>query len=125
MAEPPKLFNDPKAVLAQRQPQPVSQATITMLARERLAILNGETGLTYAQECAQAWIDKACEGDVHALRELLDRTEGKVPQAVTGADGGDLVVTHLIRPAVSREEWLKERGIAVLDTAAGATARRS
>lgn len=37
-------------------------------------------------------IDKALEGDVSALKEIGDRVDGKPAQAITGADGNDLVV---------------------------------
>lgn len=33
-------------------------------------------------------IAKAMKGDVHALKEIGDRIEGKVPQGIVGADGG-------------------------------------
>ena len=41
---------------------------------------------------ARALLEKAGSGDVQAIRELADRLDGKVPQAVTGEDGGNLVV---------------------------------
>ena len=41
---------------------------------------------------AEALIAKAEEGDVSAIREVADRIDGKVAQAVTGADGEPLVV---------------------------------
>lgn len=37
-------------------------------------------------------IDRALEGDVAALKEVGDRMDGKPAQALTNADGGDLVV---------------------------------
>lgn len=46
-------------------------------------------------EEANAWVAalarKAKRGDVNAFREGADRTEGKVPQAHTGADGAPLI----------------------------------
>lgn len=43
-------------------------------------------------EVAQALVDKAKAGDVPAIKELADRTDGRVPQAVehSGADGGPI-----------------------------------
>lgn len=35
---------------------------------------------------AQALIAKAMDGDMQAIKELADRTDGKVPQAVVGDD---------------------------------------
>lgn len=42
---------------------------------------------------ADALIDKARQGDVQAIRELLDRAWGKTPQAVTGENGEPIQVT--------------------------------
>lgn len=44
-----------------------------------------------ADALAKALIDQALAGDVSALREVMDRAEGKVAVAVTGADGGPLL----------------------------------
>jgi len=44
---------------------------------------------------ADRLIDRALEGDVTALKEIGDRMDGKAAQAITGADGGDIVV-HLL-----------------------------
>jgi hypothetical protein len=38
-------------------------------------------------------VSMAEEGDMAAIRELGDRIDGKVAQAITGADGGPMVVT--------------------------------
>ena len=44
---------------------------------------------------ARRLIDRGIEGDVPAIREVIDRIEGRVPQAVTGDDGAALVVKVL------------------------------
>ncbi len=36
-----------------------------------------------------ALVNKAAEGDVPAAKEIFDRVEGKVPQAVVGGDDDD------------------------------------
>lgn len=41
---------------------------------------------------AEKLVEKALEGDVSALKEIGDRSDGKPAQAIVGADGGDLVV---------------------------------
>ena len=53
---------------------------------------------------AESLVNKAVEGDVGALRELGDRIDGKVPQAITGADGGPLQVQDV--------PWLGGRQVA-------------
>ena len=52
---------------------------------------------------AEALIAKAKTGDVAALREVSDRLDGKVAQAVVGDDGSEpitlrTIVTGVIRP---------------------------
>ena len=52
----------------------------------RIAIQNpGKLG----KACLKLYT-KAIKGDVQAFRELADRIEGKVPQALTGPDGGPI-----------------------------------
>lgn len=41
----------------------------------------------------EALIKKATGGDIQAIKEIHDRVYGKAPQAITGADGGPLVVS--------------------------------
>jgi hypothetical protein len=114
-----------------RQPTVITKEIVTALMREKAARQRGETGLTYAQTLAEAaWegaILGAREGNASMYNALMDRLEGRVPQplAHTGADGGAVEVVHTIRPSVSREEWLRERGITVLETATGTATRRA
>lgn len=39
---------------------------------------------------ARKLLEKAAEGDMQAIRELADRTDGKVPQAIVGDDDAPL-----------------------------------
>lgn len=41
---------------------------------------------------AEKLLTMAADGDMQAIKELADRTDGRAPQAITGADGGPLVV---------------------------------
>jgi hypothetical protein len=51
-----------------------------------------------------ALIAKAQEGDVPAIREVLDRVDGKVPQAVIGGDEDDpaINIVHRIERLIVR-----------------------
>jgi hypothetical protein len=40
---------------------------------------------------ADALVDKAMAGDVQAIKEVADRIDGKVPQAVVGDDEHDAI----------------------------------
>jgi hypothetical protein len=46
---------------------------------------------------ADALVDKAMTGDVQAIKEIADRIDGKVPQAVVGDDEHDAIrVDHTV-----------------------------
>lgn len=47
-----------------------------------------------ARKFADALVNRAIEQSDRAATEVLDRIEGKVPQAITGADGGPLHIIH-------------------------------
>jgi ribosomal protein L17 len=49
---------------------------------------------------ADKLIDLAAEGDMAAIRELGDRLDGKPAQAITGADGGPLLISDVTRTIV-------------------------
>ncbi len=49
-------------------------------------------GKTKLDRIAASLVQQACDGDVPAIKEIGDRLDGKVPQAVTGGDGGPLTV---------------------------------
>jgi hypothetical protein len=52
----------------------------------------GEDGVRHADAIALTLIDMARDGNLEAIREILDRVDGKVPQQqqVTGDGGGPL-----------------------------------
>ena len=43
---------------------------------------------TYARRLVESAVKRAIKKDTFALKEIWERTEGKVPQAVTGGNGG-------------------------------------
>ena len=47
------------------------------------------TDKTKLRAVADALVDKAMSGDVAAIKEVADRLDGKVPQAVVGDDEHD------------------------------------
>lgn len=58
-----------------------------------------------AQAVAQALIRQAKRGNVRAFDSLADRVDGKVPQALTGDDGGPLMIAA--RLTLARERLAK------------------
>lgn len=67
--------------------------------KDALQEIINEVGLAGA---ARALVTKANEGDVAALRELADRMDGKVAQAVIGGDEDDpaINIVHRIERAI-------------------------
>jgi hypothetical protein len=61
-----------------------------------MALLDAGDNFLALRKVADALVTKAMEGDVPAIRELADRTDGKVPQAVQ-ADVKGTVSVGLIR----------------------------
>ena len=52
-----------------------------------------------------ALIAKAKSGDVQAIKEIFDRIDGKVPTALTGADGeGPVVINEIRRVIISADD---------------------
>ena len=52
----------------------------------------GNKGPKKIEIAARMMVDKLVAGDGTIMREFGDRLDGKVPQAVTGADGGPVIV---------------------------------
>lgn len=50
---------------------------------------------------------KAMDGDVPAMKEIGDRLDGKPAQSIAVGQDPDLEpIEHVLRPSVTREEWL-------------------
>jgi hypothetical protein len=57
-----------------------------------MAIADAEAkGFKALRKVAEAHLDKAMEGDMAAIKELGDRLDGKVPQAVVGDADHDAI----------------------------------
>lgn len=57
-------------------------------------------------------VEAACDGKIDAIKEVWDRVEGKPSQSI-GQDP-ELPSLHpetVIRPPLTRDEWLKEHGL--------------
>jgi hypothetical protein len=52
------------------------------------------------KKMAEAIIDKACEGDTAAFKEVADRIDGKVAQAIVNDDENPFVVINRIERVV-------------------------
>lgn len=74
-----------------------------IITQKLIARLNDADGAALDRVIA-ALLAKAQEGDVPAIREVMDRVEGKVPQAMIGGDDEDpaikfeRIVRTIVRP---------------------------
>ena len=68
-----------------RQPKPFRDALM-------LVLKEAGTDLPRLRRVASALVKQAEKGNVAAAKEIADRLDGKVPQAITGEDGGDIVL---------------------------------
>jgi Family of unknown function (DUF5681) len=64
--------------------KPLTDELEKMLA----TVSHDKAGKTYATRLVEAAVRRAIRKSDYALKEIWERTEGKVPQAVTGANGG-------------------------------------
>jgi len=86
--------------MAGRPPKEKSFANMLNIAIKEAT----EAGGTKLRAVADALIEKAVAGDVAAIKEIADRLDGKVPQAVVGDDESDpislvhVVERRLVRP---------------------------
>lgn len=76
-----------------------------LITQKLIARLNDADGAALDRLLA-ALIAKAQEGDVPAIKEIFDRVDGKVPQAVIGGDDDDPAINlvHRIERVIVRPE---------------------
>lgn len=74
--------------MAGRPPKEKSFANMLNIAIKEAVEGSDKTKL---RAVADALVDKAIAGDVAAIKEVADRLDGKVPQAVVGDDDHDPV----------------------------------
>lgn len=70
----------------------------------------GKRGPKKLEMAARALVNAAMQGDVSAAKEMGDRLDGKVPQAVTDADGGSLAEAFVIALEAARARVKNARG---------------
>ena len=71
--------------------------------RDALRMEIAAAGEEALRKVARALLTKAAAGDVHAIREVGDRMDGRVPQAVTGDADGAPITLRTIVTGVKRE----------------------
>lgn len=85
--------------MAGRPPKEKSFANMLRIAINEA----NEDGGTNLRKVAEALVVKAMTGDVQAIKEVADRLDGKVPQAVVGDDDSDPInLVHRIERVIVR-----------------------
>lgn len=79
--------------MAGRPPKEKSFANMLNIAIKEASDKGGGTKL---RDVADALIAKAISGDVPAIKEIAERLDGKVPQAVIGDDENPLNFVHTV-----------------------------
>lgn len=79
--------------MAGRPPKEKSFANMLNIAIKEASETGGGTKL---RDVADALITKAISGDVAAIKEVADRLDGKVPQAIAGDDENPLNFVHTV-----------------------------
>jgi len=83
--------------------RPPSEKTFANMLRVAIKEAHGEGG-DKLRAVADALVNKALTGDVPAIKEIADRLDGKVPQALTGEEGGAIQMIHRIERAIVRPQ---------------------
>lgn len=85
--------------MAGRPPKEKSFANMLKIA----ITATGKTGEPKLREVAEMLVDQALLGEGWAIKEIADRIDGKVPQAVVGDDESDPIsLVHVIERRLVR-----------------------
>lgn len=80
--------------------RPPSEKTFANMLRVALKEAHAEGG-DKLRKVADALVEKAMTGDVPAIKEIADRLDGKVPQAVVGDNDADPIkLVHRIERVI-------------------------
>jgi hypothetical protein len=55
-----------------------------------------QPGTTKLRDVAEALVAKGMDGDIQAIKEIADRLDGKVPQAIAGDPENPIIITARI-----------------------------
>ena len=87
-----------KGVVNHRRPRVIQQNLIAALNEA------DENNIPKIRRLVNAlFVPKALEGDVAAMKEVMDRVDGKVPQQIQGDPDAPLIIDRIIREFVEPE----------------------
>lgn len=70
--------------------RPKGEKSFAAMLRIAINEAGEKPGTTRLRDIADALVTKAAEGDIPAIKEVADRLDGKVPQAVIGDEDNPL-----------------------------------
>lgn len=76
--------------------------SLTALLRERLDEVDPATGKTIAEMVVEGWVNAARDGNVPAIKEALDRTEGKVPDKLETKNDTNVTVNLQLKAGLDK-----------------------
>lgn len=65
-----------------------------------VALKRADGDKTKLAQIAEALVEKAATGDVPAIREIADRTDGKATQPISGDEDGPAIVHRVVNEIV-------------------------
>lgn len=81
--------------------RPPSEKTFANMLRIAIKQAHDEKG-DKLRAVAEALVTKALTGDVPAIKEIADRLDGKVPQALTGDEENPIAIINRIETVIVR-----------------------
>lgn len=88
--------------------RPKGQSLTALLRRRLEAVADEATGETYAEQFVNQWVNAALDGNVPAIKEALDRTEGKVPDKIKATLNSSESADHALAVVLKALEGFPE-----------------
>lgn len=84
--------------------RPPKEKSFANMLRIAISEASADGSSTKLREVADALVKEAIKGDIPAIKEIADRLDGKVPQALVGDDEHDAIslVTEVRRVIVEK-----------------------
>lgn len=84
--------------------RPKGEKSFAAMLRIAINEAGEKPGTTRLRDIADALVTSAVKGDIQAIKEVADRLDGKVPQAVIGDDENPLHFVHEVARRIIRPE---------------------
>lgn len=82
--------------------RPKSEKSFSAMLRIAINEAGDIPGTTKLRDVADALVKEAASGNIPAIKEIADRLDGKVPQAIVGDGENPLEMVHHIKRSIIR-----------------------